>query len=393
MLSTSSSISPSAMLPVTLSSISPMPRCLFCPTSAAHKPPPRWSQLLYHYHNWVQHWREIQQQKQELQELSSCVCPICLIYESTHIIAPWYLLQIDVSYMSIYFHLVSRHRRSGTFMQQFRSHISSSQNSASRFRMNLILFHQVPNSDSKSNYQVLFSHASFFFAAKMRETSDMESHSHPKNLLETWSAFLLFVRLGVLATYWISETSGQKATWSSQKENTSWNKQEWSPESVGWHSVLTRTFITGTYGLLVQFAVWFSHVSGTFMYNYIFYWVYWDSKISCFSPTKSVTTNESNHCSHSRHRGKNQTAENMISTRNKDKHKRGFSKQREIVAAVAVAVAVAVVVVVDDDDDDDVVVVVVVIVILLILLLLILAITPIALPICHLAPPGPGPSS
>ena len=166
-------------------------------------------------------------------------------------------------------------------MQQFRSHISSSQNSASRFRMNLILFHQVPNSDKKSsseepnslptpsNYQVLFSHACFFFSLrKWGKTSDMEIHSHPKNLLETWSSFLLFVRLGVLATDWISEKSGQKATWSSQKENTSWNKQEWSPESVGWHSVLTRTFSTGTYGLLIQFAVWFSHVSGTFMYNY-----------------------------------------------------------------------------------------------------------------------------
>ena len=109
-------------------------------------------------------------------------------------------------------------------MQQFRSHISSSQNSASRFRMNLILFHQVPNSDKKSsseepnslptpsNYQVLFSHACFFFSLrKWGKTSDMEIHSHPKNLLETWSSFLLFVRLGVLATDWISEKSGQKS--------------------------------------------------------------------------------------------------------------------------------------------------------------------------------------
>lgn len=97
--------------------------------------------------------------------------------------------------MSMYFHLFSRHRRSGTFMQQFRSHISSSQNSASRFRMNLILFHQVQNSDklssseepnslpTPSNYQVLFSHACCFFAAKMRKNKRHGNSQSPEKLV------------------------------------------------------------------------------------------------------------------------------------------------------------------------------------------------------------------
>ena len=84
-------------------------------------------------------------------------------------------------------------------MQQFHSHISSSQNDASRVWMNLILFHQA-NSDKKSsseepnslstpsNYQVLFSNAvSFPFLKwdKTKKESGMESHCDPKNSLET----------------------------------------------------------------------------------------------------------------------------------------------------------------------------------------------------------------
>ena len=57
-------------------------------------------------------------------------------------------LSLDIYSRSICLILVAN-LHSETFMQQFHSQIGSSQNSASRFWMNLILFHQAQNSDKK----------------------------------------------------------------------------------------------------------------------------------------------------------------------------------------------------------------------------------------------------
>ena len=143
--------------------------------------------------------------------------------------------------------------------------------------MNLILFHQASDSNKKSseepnslptpsNYQVLFS-GTCVFPAKMRRTkkkkkNGMESHCHPKNSLETWLSFLLFVRLGVLS-YLLNldqKKSGTKATRSSRKTSHRETNRNGTHSQLDHILCLTRAFVTGTHGLLAQFAVLPSHI-------------------------------------------------------------------------------------------------------------------------------------
>ena len=163
-------------------------------------------------------------QKQELEELSSCVSPCVWFIKANK------SLSIDV-YSRFNNFLFCRYLRSETFMQQLHSHIGSSQYSSS---------------------QVFFFRHMFFPHGKSPE--------NPEKLAWRNVSFISSALEFLWDRHWISEDpSGQKATLSSQKK-TSWNCRNGAHSQLDDILCLTMAHITGTHGLLAQFALLLSHV-------------------------------------------------------------------------------------------------------------------------------------